>query len=466
MKLRNKKNNHTRPLLACSLPILLTVAACGSGLDDVENALSNGEEAQITVSNNDDGDLVISTNVPSDDGIADTPAVLEARALLAGLAADGGTPFDVTNPLIYPEEFNIFIKSVTGVDLNLVSDENPSGPTARIPMFRGYDPQGNSVDYVITEASDPDVAELMGVIFAPRMAVPSGTPGTQNVTLDNGIMQFVGSVDFSPIRFVTPGDPTVPGTPNEITGSAFPPADMSPGAVADEAWSSQVILPSGLVLNAQIVANATGIHDRIPDSGQDDQSNPNLDRTNRFVVMQLLDGWQGGERNYFHFVTDASVPDAAAIELGVFAPTIGLLPDPGVFPDGTRLGFAPSANGIPDPTGNLGQGLNIATLDQAIDPVNIFPIQPTDPRYTPQWDAHIYMWTADSIANEQRRIVTSIDDLRGLFEEGLVENFFPNNGPENDFIAGLMPTNAIINCPVIMQPDDSLIGTTFGVYEN
>ena len=86
MKLRNKKNNHTRPLLACSLPILLTVAACGSGLDDVENALSNGEEAQITVSNNDDGDLVISTNVPSDDGIADTPAVLEARALLAGLA--------------------------------------------------------------------------------------------------------------------------------------------------------------------------------------------------------------------------------------------------------------------------------------------------------------------------------------------------------------------------------------------
>ena len=165
-------------------------------------------------------------------------------------------------------------------------------------------------------------------------------------------------------------------------------------------------------------------------------------------------------------MTDASVPDAAAIELGVYAPTLGLLPDPGVFPDGTRLGFAPSANGIPDPTGNLGQGLNISSIDQAIDPVNIFPIQPTDPRYTPQWDAHIYMWTGHAIDNDQRRIVTSIDDVRGLFEEGLVENFFPNNGPENDFIAGLMPTNAIINCPVIMQPADSLIGTTFGEYEN
>ncbi len=436
--------------IAFTLPVLLALAACSS--DD--------DSDQVDVLNDNDGVDSVSASIP------DTAEVLEARALLSALEADGGTPFDVDNSLAYPEEFNIFIPSVTGVDLNLVSEQNPSGPTARLPMFRGLDPQGNSVDYVITEASDGNVAELMGIIHAPRMAVPSGTPGTQDVTLDNGIMQFAGTVDFSPTRFVTPGDPTVAGSPNEITGSAFPPADVSPGAVADEAWSSYVILPSGLVLNAQAVANSTGIHDRIPDSGQDDQSNPNLDRTNRFVVMQLLDGWQGGERNYFHFVTDASVPDAAAIELGVFAPSVGLLPAPGVFPDGTRLGFAPSANGILDPTGNLGQGLNISAIDQAIDPVNVFPIQPTDSRYTPMWDAHIYMWTADAIANDQRRIVTSISDLSGLFDEGLVVNFFPNSGPENSFIAGLMPTNAIINCPVIMQPDDSLIGTTFGVFEN
>jgi len=450
-------------LTICSLPVLLALAACNNEtIGDLNSALAGGDPANITVSTDEDGNLVIGT-APAEEA---TPALTEARALLDALAADGGTPYDVDNALVYPDEFEIFIPSVTGVDLRLVSDGNPSGPTARIPMFRGLDPNGNSVDYIITEASDQDVAELMGIIYAPRMAVPRGTPGVQDVTLDNGIMQFVGSVDFSPTRFVTPGDPTIPGSPNAITRSAFPPADLNPGAVADAAWSSQVMLPSGLVLNAQLVANSTGIHDRIPDSGQDDQNNPNLDRTNRFVIMQLLDGWQDGRRNYFHFVTDASVPDAAAIELGVYAPTLGLLPDPGVFPDGTRLGFAPSANGIPDPTGNLGQGLNISSIDQAIDPVNIFPIQPTDPRYTPQWDAHIYMWTGDAIDNDQRRIVTSIDDVRGLFEEGLVENFFPNNGPENDFIAGLMPTNAIINCPVIMQPADSLIGTTFGEYEN
>jgi len=448
-----KLKNSFKPISMCSVPLmLLAVAACDS-----------------------DGNLPSDINIsidssPTADGTADTvndsPAVAEARALLAGLAADGGTPYDVNTAIEYPPEFNIFIPSVTGVDLNLVSDANPSGPTARIPMFRGLDPAGNSVDYIITETSDQEVAELMGIIFAPRQAAAPGSPGTQTVTLENGIMQFQGTVDFSPTRFVTPGDPNVPGTPNAITRSAFPPADLSPGAVADAAWSSYVVLPSGQVLNAQLVANATGIHDRIPDSGQDDQSNPNLDRVNRAVVMQLLDGWHDDRRNYFHFVTDASVPDASAIELGVFAPTLAELPGAGgEFPGGSRLGFAPSANGIPDPEG-LGQGLNIATEDQAIDPVNIFPIDPLNQLYTPMWDAHIYMWTGDAIDNNERRIITSIPDLEGLFDQGLVENFFPNSGIENDFIAGLMPTNAIINCPVIMQPDDSLIGTTFGVFEN
>ena len=319
-------------LAACSLPVLLALTACDSGtVGTINSALNSGEDVDVNVSTNDDGDLVISAEPGADGsgpaGTADTPALGEAMALLEGLAADGGTPYDIDTALVYPDEFEIFIPSVTGVDLRLVSDRNPSGPTARIPMFRGLDPAGNSVDYIITEASDRDVAELMGIIYAPRMSLPRGTPGLQEVTVTNGIMQFAGTVDFSPTRFVTPGDPTIPGTPNEITGSAFPPADLNPGAVADAAWSSQVMLPSGLVLNAQIVANATGIHDRIPDSGQDDQSNRNLDRTNRFVVMQLLDGWQDGRRNYFHFVTDASVPDAAAIELGVFAPTVGLLPD-------------------------------------------------------------------------------------------------------------------------------------------
>jgi len=417
----------------------------------------------VACSSDDDNDTAPTAEAPNDGQapVVSTPQdsamVAEARALMDALSAMGGTPYDSANATVYPAAANIFIPSVTGVDLNERSDANPSGPTARIPMFEGRDPLGNPVDYIITEASDQAVADMMGIVYAPRMASGADSAGAQLVTVDNGIMVFRGTVDFSPTRSVTPGDPNAVDGPNAITRSEFPPAAVQPGAVADDEWSSLVVLPSGLVLNAQLVANATGIHDRIPDSGQDDQNNPNLDRTNRFVVMQLLDGWQDDERYYFHFVTDASVPDAASIELGVFAPRVGLLPTAGEFPAGSRLGFSPNVNGIfSGPDGS--QGLNVSATDQAIDP--------TDPTYSPMWDVHLNMWTSAAIDAEQRRVITSTQDLQGLIDQGLVTNFFGNQGPSNPLIAGLMPTGAIINCPVIMQPEVSLIGTTIGVFEN
>lgn len=207
------------------------------------------------------------------------------------------------------------------------------------------------------------------------------------------------------------------------------------------------------------------MHDRVPDSVQDDQNNPNLDRDARFVVLQLLDGWHADARYYFHLVTDASVPDAASIELGVFAPRLANAPTAGVFPDGARLGFSPGVNGVAEgPDGS--QGLNITVDDQTIDPVNVFPIPPTDERYSPLWDAHLHMWTGEAIDAGERRVVTSISDLDGLVDQGLVVDFIGNDGPVNDFIAGLMPSGAIINCPVLLQPDASVIDTTFGTFEN
>jgi len=426
-----------------------------------------------------DGNLPSSINIQITDtsedaegpaGPIETPpaasdALAEASALLDALADMGGTPFEAAAATDFPAAYNIFMPSVTGVDLTLLSEDNPSGPTARIPMFQGLDPDGNPVDYIITEASDLAVAELMGIVYAPRMADAADSPGAQLVTLDNGIMQFAGAVDFSPTRFVVPGDPNATTGPNSITRSEFPPADIQPGAVADDEWSSLVVLPSGLVMNAQLVANATGIHDRIPGPAQDDQNNPNLDRVNRFVVLQLLDGWQDDERYFFHIVTDASVPDAASIELGVFAPRVGLIPSPGVFPEDSRLGFSPNVNGIfSGPNGS--QGLNVSAVDQAIDPVNVFPIDPTDPQFSPMWDVHLSMWTSDAIDNDERRVITSTGDLEGLIEQGLIVNFFDNSGPVNPLIAGLMPTGAIINCPVFLQPLASVIGTTFGEFEN
>jgi ribosome-binding ATPase YchF (GTP1/OBG family) len=57
-----------------------------------------------------------------------------------------------------------------------------------------------------------------------------------------------------------------------------------------------------------------------------------------------------------------------------------------------------------------------------------------------------------SLEREQKaeQQLTSFADLEGLVKSGLVTNASINPaGPGNTFVAGLRPTRAIINCPVI-----------------
>ncbi|MDB3935177.1 hypothetical protein N9383_00475 [Granulosicoccus sp.] len=56
--------------------------------------------------------------------------------------------------------------------------------------------------------------------------------------------------------------------------------------------------------------------------------------------------------------------------------------------------------------------------DQRIDSVNVFPIDPSDDRFSPMWDAHISQWTDEAIDNNLRRAITSIEDLASLIDDG------------------------------------------------
>lgn len=405
-----------------------------------------------------------------------TEAPDAAALLLASIAADGGTPYDADNPaLTFTAEQNVFLPSVLGIDFRLDRDVVPAGPTARFPMFQGWEtlPNGDIREayYVITEASDSDLARELGIIFAPRMAAAIGSGGDQGSEwTDDGRLIFEGSVDFSPTRDLTPG-----GADGQLFG--FPPASVTPGAVADENWSSYVVLPgTSIVINAQLVANSTGIHDRIPNpngnsqADEDDLNNPNLSIAQASVVMQLLDGWHDDRPYYFHIVTDTSDPGPAAIELGVFAPRLANLPTFGVFPGGSMLPFSPTANGVtPDSNNPLGfQGLNTASLSerQVNDPTNTFPIDPSDTTYAPMWDAHITEFT---VPEDERVILRSFDQVNDLLEDGTLIPFRGNinDSPlENSLSDLLTATGAIINCPVITQPAESVIGTQIGEPRN
>ncbi|WP_010181784.1 hypothetical protein [Aquimarina agarilytica] len=418
-------------------------------------------------------------DVPGIDGPEGGPiteTASEASLLLQSIKEDGGVPFNKNKPALkFTAEQNVFLPSVLGIDFRIDRSEVPAGPTARFPMFSGWETTSSGPRkcyYIITESSDQNMAEELGIIYAPRMAAAVGSAGVQNGTwTERGRLVFEGSVDFSPKRSLVAGASSEDGL---LFG--FPPAEVNPGAVADENWSSYVVLPSGIVINAQMVANSTGIHDRIPHPDgngpeqEDDLNNPNLAIDQAAVVMQLLDGWQDGKPFYFHIVTDTSDPGPATIELGVFAPKLANLPTFGLFPGGSMLPFSPTANGITPDEGNpLGfQGLNTASLSerQANDPTNTFPIDPTDTRYAPMWDAHITEFT---VPVEERQILTSFDQVNALLADGTLIPFRGNANPsplDNSLSSLLTATGAIINCPVITQPEASVIGTQIGAPRN
>jgi hypothetical protein len=70
------------------------------------------------------------------------------------------------------------------------------------------------------------------------------------------------------------------------------------------------------------------------------------------------------------------------------------------------------------------------------------------------WDAHVNMWTEAAHQGQKVRRITSFEDLKSLIEAGLVTSaMISPAGPGNEFMFGLRPTNAVVNCPVIAQPD-------------
>jgi hypothetical protein len=365
-------------------------------------------------------------------------ALKEARAILTAESMETErAPYRPGHGVNFNPSDHVFIKSALGIDF---AYRNAS---VTLPLFRGLSPRGKDVFYIITEASDFEVAHRMGVNYSPKLAEAIGSPGVQNVTLEDGIMKFAGDVDFSTEYKVVPGDP--PGY--------FPPKAANPGAVADDKWSSIVVLPSGLVLNAQIVANASGQHLRVKA----------IDSEGRTVTLSILDGVQGGNQYFYHLVTDASVPIAAVLEKGVFAPRLAKIPEFGRSLPGEKsalLAFSPVLNGRTDKGSGEDQGFSTALANGGIDPINVFPIGPDNDNpsrennYSPLWDAHVSMWTQAAIDAGKVHRIHSMDEQKSLIREGLLTSASINPpGPGNPYVGGLRPTDAIINCPVIAQPD-------------
>ncbi len=362
----------------------------------------------------------------------------EAAALRGFEAQESHRPaYNPDAPSRFKASDHVFVKSALAVDFTYRK------ATVTLPLYRGLSPDGEPVYYILTDASDFDFARALGLNYAPKLRKAAGTPGAQNVgSFKNGLITFKGNVDFSPVYKVVPGSP-----------NPFPPSVAEPGAVADAQWSSIVVLPSGIVINAQIVDNKSGAHDRLK----------SIDVKRRTVTLSLLDGAQGGKQYYYHLVTDASASLPAVLEKGVFAPRLAMLPSFGhsePADDSALLGFSPNANGITKLDSGQEQGFAASLANGGIDPINVFPLQPRNDdssesnNYSPLWDAHISLWTPKAIQEGKVHRILSMDEQKQLIAEGLLTSATGDaSSPTNAFVGGLHPSDVIINCPVIAQPE-------------
>nr|WP_294170254.1 hypothetical protein [uncultured Sphingomonas sp.] len=362
----------------------------------------------------------------------------EVATLQAATARESGRPaYSPSSGVKFKKSDNVFLKSALAVDFTY------RAATVTLPLFRGLSPTGGNVYYIVTDASDYAVARAMGLNYAPKMAKAAGTPGAQDVMIENGVMRFKGNVDFSPEYQVTPGDgPTY-----------FPPKSFKPGAVGDAQWSSMAVLPSGTVLNVQMVQNDSGAHDRLK----------SIDLQRRTVTMSLLDGMHNGKQYYYHLVTDVSADLPAVLEKGVFTPRLAMVPAYGKSRPGDAsalLGFSPVLNGRTDEGSGKDQGFSTSLRNGGIDPINVFPIPPrnTDAsqsnNYSPLWDAHVSMWTPAAVSSGKVKRVASLGELGQLVRAGHMTDASINPpGAANSYVANLRSTQAIINCPVIAQPN-------------
>lgn len=314
-----------------------------------------------------------------------------------------------------------------------------------LPLYEGRH-NGEPVHYIVTESSSQEQAARLGVNFAPKLLNALGTAAVQNARVVNGqtgrslparpslrsrgvVLEFDGTVDFSPERIVVPG-PT-----------GFPPAQFQAGAVGDPLYSPLVTLGDGVVLNASHVANASGTHDAVV----------SIDYARRQVTLDQFRGfYEFEEILYLH--QEGSIELVAAVEGSTWAPNLNAAPGLGSNDPGTsaRSAIIPIVNGPLGVSNPERQGLQSALLGEG-DPLNVTQEEPGFEDgvvlYSPIWDIHLVVWTDAAIAAGARRRVVAEEEIVPLFEAGLVVSGDPGGTP-NASLGGLSAIDAISNCPI------------------
>jgi hypothetical protein len=349
-------------------------------------------------------------------------AVLGSQALAGSKAAPASAKGLGPTTGLLPRD-HLTVESALQVDL--------AKESVRLPLYRGK-AHGETVWFVLLDASDAGIAHDLGVNYAPKLGnIGIGCPDcVQTVTLDSpsptqnkfgqAQVEFAGAPDFSPTRVATPG-PT-----------GFPLAAFQPGAVAGPGYSPFIrIEGSSTVYSAPIVATGDGAFDVVHHTNTGDRvlgvhlAGPSAPGrfAESWVDLLFVKGFDAGEP-IVYVSTDAGQPLTAVLERSTYVPALDTAAYNGGddFLGSARERLFGFVNGQVGADNSESQGFvhliqdghasedasagNTALIDalrNGGDLLNVFGDFPTldDPRhaeaYSPLWDAQLGLWTDKAV---------------------------------------------------------------------
>jgi hypothetical protein len=356
-----------------------------------------------------------------------------------------------------------------------------SKESVRLPLYKGK-ANGQTVWYVLLDASDQGIAHDLGVNYAPKLGnIGIGCPDcVQTVTLDSpspdqnrfgqAVVNFQGAPDFSPARIAEPGP------------DGFPLAKFQPGAVAGAGYSPFIrIAGSPTVYSAPIVATGDGPFDVVHHTDTGDRvlgihvAGPSApgQYAESWVDLLFVKGFDAG-RPIVYISTDAGQPLTSVLERSTYVPAL----DKAAYNGGDDfLGSARERlfgfiNGQTGADNRRSQGFvhlvkdghasedasagNTALIDalrKGGDLLNVFGDFPTlnDPRhaqaYSPLWDAQLGLWTDKAVRQGLNR--RQIDEVQVFNLAATRPDLLTGVDPATGKPAPYGAVGVDINCAVI-----------------
>ena len=323
---------------------------------------------------------------------------------------------------------------------------NQEAGTITLPLYKGQLASGESVWYVLTDTTDQQNAEALGINFSSKLVYADVGRGVRKASqqLINGKTVVVfesGKVDFAPVHSVTPG-----AAPN-----FFPPTAVQPGSVGDANYSPLAKVgnyiynapmlafnASEATLNAMCDGNANHdiVHDKVV----------SICPRDGVVKLALTPGFSFA-RPVLYLSLEANNALPAAMEGVTHAPAltdIKVGSDDSAFSAVERLfaiinGPVNTQAGVVHPQR---QGFNSALKGDGA-PLNVLggiPTIATD--YSPLWDVNVGQWTQHAIDAHYRSRVRDEFQILGMVRAGWM------TGPGGKAFGS---SGLIVNCPIVFR---------------